>query len=240
MRTALHADYADFMARIELCTTQQQMTEAANKEVRSEETERALRKIYVPVAKHFGQQTYEAVSKLKPKKAKPENIEEDYWLTWVDKIIKGSFGKRITWITGTTKDEFIRIVDKIAGYGFQNGIGVPEIAKQIRYELNISERYRSERIARTEVISASNMSSQAGALATGVPLDKTWIAKIDDKTRESHIAVDGEVVDINELFSNGLLLPGDPNGEAEDTINCRCAVGYLSKSDSDYSWGRDF
>ena len=137
-------------------------------------------------------------------------------------------------------DGFIRIVDKIAGYGFQNGIGIPEIAKQIRYELNISERYRSERIARTEVISASNMSSQAGALATGVPLDKTWIAKIDDKTRESHIAVDGEVVDINELFSNGLLLPGDPNGEAEDTINCRCAVGYLSKSDSDYSWGRDF
>ena len=120
---------------------------------------------------------------------------------------------------------------------------MPEIAKQIRYELNISERYRAERIARTEVISASNMSSQAGALATGIPLDKTWIPLIDDKTRDSHrmqpVGVGGEVVDINELFSNGLLLPGDPNADAEEVINCRCAVGYLSKSDSDYSWGRE-
>jgi len=45
---------------------------------------------------------------------------------------------------------------------------------------------------------------------------------------------------MNETFSNGLEVPGDPNGESEEIINCRCTVGYISKEDSEYGqWGRN-
>lgn len=239
MRKALHTYYSDFFEAIKGAQSQAQMLEVANKMLKNDKIESAMVQIYVPISKHFGQQSYEEVKKQHPTKARPANIEEDYWVTWVNRNMKGNLGKRITWITGTTSSEFIRVVDKVAGYGFANGVGIPEIAKQIKYELNLSEQYRAVRIARTEVISASNLSSQAGALATGVALDKKWITYLDDKTRESHIAMNGETIDINETFSNGLEVPGDPSGDSEEVINCRCAVGYVSKADSDYSFGRN-
>lgn len=44
----------------------------------------------------------------------------------------------------------------------------------------------------------------------------------DGRTRESHAAIDGEIVTIGEQFSNGLEYPQDPMGDASETINCRC------------------
>lgn len=240
MRSALHSYYSEFFEQVSKCEDKKGMDEVARKFLKDDKIQSAFKQIYIPVGKYFGEQSYDSIRKRYPQKSRPENIEEDYWLSWFERNIKGKLGKRITWISNTTKDEFIRIVDKVAGYGFENGIGIPEIAKQLQYELGISEKYRAERIARTEVISASNLSTQAGAEATGIALDKEWISYIDDRTRESHIAINGEKVDMNETFSNGLEVPGDPNGESEEVINCRCTVGYISKEDSDYGqWGRN-
>jgi len=239
MRKALKKYNDDFIAQIKKCNSYQQMMDVAEHAIKSEEIENALKQIYVPVSKHFGQQTYEELKKQAGLKRRPPNVEQDYWFAWVDKVFRTQLGTRITWITGTTKDEFINVVQKIASKGFAEGQSVQDMAKLMQYELNITKDYRAIRIARTEVISASNMSSQAGAVATGIAMDKVWIAYIDDKTRESHIAINGEVVDMNDEFSNGLTVPGDPSGDAEEVINCRCAVGYQAKSDSEFDWGRN-
>lgn len=42
------------------------------------------------------------------------------------------------------------------------------------------------------------------------------------RTRESHRRVDGEIRELDEKFSNGLMFPGDPNGSAAEVVNCRC------------------
>ncbi len=62
----------------------------------------------------------------------------------------------------------------------------------------------------------------------GADVVKQWDATLDGLTRESHIAVDGEIRELDEPFSNGLMFPGDPAGGAAEVINCRCA--YLQRA----------
>jgi SPP1 gp7 family putative phage head morphogenesis protein len=237
---ALNSYTKQFIEEIKKCTTPAQMKAVADRPIRSEAIEKALKNIYATVGKQFGEQT---IRQLVPDQkainfGRTNPITTDYWFAWTEKLLKGKLGQRIEWITGTTKDVFISVVDRIAYAGFESGKGIPEIAREMMKDLNISQRYRAERIARTEVIGASNMSSQAGAEATGLDLEKEWISFIDSATRESHVALNGEKVAMDEPFSNGLDVPGDAGGEAEEVINCRCTVGYGVK-DSEYNWGRN-
>ena len=80
------------------------------------------------------------------------------------------------------------------------------------------------------MISAFNQSATLTATNYGsdVVAGQEWIATADSRTRESHVELDGEVVGINEPFSNGLDYPGDPAGDAAETINCRCTIGFLT------------
>jgi hypothetical protein len=54
-----------------------------------------------------------------------------------------------------------------------------ELAKQWG---NIST-YRAARIARSEIVNASNLGSLAGAAESGVPLLKVWLSTRDSRTR---------------------------------------------------------
>lgn len=81
---------------------------------------------------------------------------------------------------------------------------------------------RSLTIARTEVIGSSNGGQQIYYEEAGVK-KKEWITARDSEVRESHQAIDGETVDIDKNFSNGLDHPGG-DGPAEEVINCRCTI----------------
>ena len=68
-----------------------------------------------------------------------------------------------------------------------------------------------------------------------------WIAADDDRTRDSHAEVDGEIIPIGSKYSNGLEYPGDTNGPLEEWINCRCSnapfvvpYGYMAPSFSPF------
>ena len=50
-----------------------------------------------------------------------------------------------------------------------------------------------------------------------------WIAADDDRTRESHVEVDREIIRLGDEYSNGLKYPGDTDGPIEEWINCRCS-----------------
>lgn len=58
---------------------------------------------------------------------------------------------------------------------------------------------------------------------TGLKLKKRWICTFQN-SRDSHIALHGKVVGIDEEFDNGLLYPGDPNAPAGEVVNCRCRL----------------
>ena len=96
---------------------------------------------------------------------------------------------------------------------------------------------RAEMIARTESIGALNEGEYTSALASGVFVEKEWMTQGDDKVRESHAALDGVRIPIEDEFDNGLMFPGDQNGDAEEVINCRCTLLYHDSAGGTESGG---
>jgi len=95
---------------------------------------------------------------------------------------------------------------------------------------SIWESYRTERIARTETIRASNAGSRELFQEWGVQKHE-WLSTKDDRTRTydntdgkyDHLEADGQVVNIDEPFTvsgESLMFPGDPAGDPGNTINC--------------------
>lgn len=98
----------------------------------------------------------------------------------------------------------------------------PKVARPAQAKLDGWSRSRARTIARTEIVSASNATNLAVIEAEQVATHKEWLATTDDRTRDTHIAINGERRPINETFSNGLKYPGDGNGAPAEVINCRC------------------
>jgi hypothetical protein len=87
--------------------------------------------------------------------------------------------------------------------------------------------FQAERIARTEVIGASNTGSFEGAMETGVALGKEWMTSGLPNIRQSHLDYEAMgTVDMDYEYNTGLQYPGDPNGDPEEIINCRCVPTY--------------
>lgn len=89
-----------------------------------------------------------------------------------------------------------------------------------------------ERIARTEVIGASNFGSFRGMREAGAPF-KEWITNLDGLQRPTHDKANGAIVEIDQTFrvgDSGLMYPGDPGGSAEEVIHCRCNMAPAFKA----------
>lgn len=85
----------------------------------------------------------------------------------------------------------------------------------------------SIRIVRTEghrIQTTATMDAMTAAKDNGADVVKQWDSTLDGRTRSSHAAVDGEIRELNKPFSNGLDFPGDPDGQAAEVVNCRCAL----------------
>jgi len=108
-----------------------------------------------------------------------------------------------------------------------DGATVPQIKKEVERIFGYAEGFRNERIARTEPIGATNYGAYEAIKQSGLVARKEWIATVDERTRDTHAALDGETVGMDEAFSNGLKFPGDQDGPAEEVINCRCTIGHI-------------
>ena len=90
--------------------------------------------------------------------------------------------------------------------------------------------YRSEVIGRTEALRSAHQGSEEmyrQAIENG-DLDeklviRTWVTAKDERVRGSHSTLNGEQRGIGETW-NGLRFPGDPDGPAKETIQCRCVL----------------
>jgi hypothetical protein len=110
--------------------------------------------------------------------------------------------------------------------GISTGMSFAQVAQQLSAYTNIGFN-NAVRIARTEghrVQVQSAMDACYKAKDRGADIVKKWDATLDAKTRASHVMVDGEIKELDEKFSNGLMFPGDPSGRAAEVINCRCAL----------------
>ncbi|MBX4215693.1 hypothetical protein KW797_01970 [Candidatus Parcubacteria bacterium] len=88
--------------------------------------------------------------------------------------------------------------------------------------------YRTEMIARTVSMQSYNAGTTTLFENAGVE-EREWLATQDDRTRDDHLAADGQVMGINEPFVIGgfeMMYPGDDSLGAplDEIINCRCAT----------------
>ena len=136
-------------------------------------------------------------------------------------------GKRIVGIQQTTKNKIAEIIVR----GVSGGISQVTLKKMIQKEMQNSSKSRVKLIARQETMTALatgqfDMMKSAGAKT------KTWHHRPQKNPRDgshgpNHIALEGETVDIDAKFSNGLRFPKDPHdARPEEVINCRCYLTY--------------
>lgn len=120
--------------------------------------------------------------------------------------------------------------------GILQGKSIDHIADDLQSVVGM-QRKAAIRNARTAVTSAENGGRQASyehAAEMGIAVKKRWIATKDDRTRDSHAAMDGVEVAYNEEFETPLgstmLFPGDSSGKPADVYNCRCTVRTVEKN----------
>ena len=110
--------------------------------------------------------------------------------------------------------------------GIATGMSFQQVAKGLSDYTNIGFN-NAVRIARTEghrIQVQSGMDACYKAKDKGADVVKQWDSTLDKRTRPSHQKVDGEIKELDEPFSNGLMFPGDPDGGASEVVNCRCAL----------------
>lgn len=108
--------------------------------------------------------------------------------------------------------------------GIASSLSYADIARNIS-SVSKAPLSRSKTIARTEghrIQQTSSRDAQYAAKKKGADVLKQWDAALDGRTRDSHARVDGEIRELDEKFSNGLMFPGDPSGGAAEVVNCRC------------------
>jgi hypothetical protein len=133
-------------------------------------------------------------------------------------------------VAGFTSEEVERIVRVYTAEAIEEGWGVPELVQQLESRLTTLSRTRAERIARTEILRASNAGSRAGAVSTGLDLVKEWLSALGDRTRDSHAATNGQRRPLAEPYDVGgypALYPLDPSLPASESIACRCTETYV-------------
>lgn len=110
--------------------------------------------------------------------------------------------------------------------GILTGESMQKIAGRMQdvAEMDARAAMRNARTAVTGAENAGKLDSMRRAISLGVQLQKLWLATRDSRTRDSHVIMDGEQVDVEEKFSNGCMYPGDPDGAPAEVYNCRCAM----------------
>lgn len=83
-------------------------------------------------------------------------------------------------------------------------------------------------IAENEANAIGNYRQQMEAVKSGKKY-KTWLTMNDKKVRHTHQEIDSLRIPIFESFQVGdskMMFPKDSNGEAKETVNCRCVLEY--------------
>ncbi len=131
-------------------------------------------------------------------------------------------------------------INNIISDGYKSGKGINDIGSQLTRRFDQLSTWEARRIARTEVNTSHNVATRDTYKDLGVEYTQ-WIAASDDRTRDSHLEVDGEIIPIDGKYSNGLSYPGDMSGPIEEWINCRCSnapfvipYGYMAPSFSPF------
>jgi len=198
-------------------------------------TEEPIKKVFMRYYSMFGN-----IALMQRKHLLKEKSDEDtFFISMFEKymqdIVRTEAGSMITTITETSKKNALRKIREILADGEAEGLSVELIKEQIVKGLgkfirgNIEARARA--IAQTEMIKASNQAAWRAVDSTKLEIKKYWSSSHLPGVRDSHTKAEQDSISRgglskDEYHSNGLLYVGDPDGPAEEIINCRCTELY--------------
>ena len=119
--------------------------------------------------------------------------------------------------------------------GIVQGDPVDKIAERLQIVTKMDEN-AAIRNARTALIGAQNAGRKDAAdrvRASGIEMIDVWSCTYDDRTRDTHIALDGQERGKDGYFhtftGEKLEYPCDPNGAPAEVYNCRCRLNSFIK-----------
>lgn len=190
--------------------------------------------LYLTVGHDFAMSVWRSLGVKVTVLGQTKDRVETVWAHAVGHYIDTVGVERVQGITATTKQKIRAVLRE----GLDAGDTLAEVAEAITEAYGVMADYRAERIARTEVLTASNYGGQEAARATGIPLVKEWISTRDDRTRGQvatdefdHYGMDTQQRALNDPYDvsgEPMLCPGDSSlgASAGNIINCRCVEGY--------------
>lgn len=133
--------------------------------------------------------------------------------------------ERLKFWTDRTNEETARLLADEIAEGRRNGESLTELQKRIEAVFGFSDAVRSERIARTENVAATNSGHLNLYKSSGVVEMKRWLTSNDERVRDSHSGAQREgAIPVDADFTVGedhMQGPGLGHIAAE-VINCRC------------------
>ena len=164
------------------------------------------------------------------------SIEKQSWYKKVIAYIDAEVGEKVTTISETFKDDFLRTIKFETTAAQAESLGINVIAKNINAKMTELLGWQSLRIAQTEVLSAASVAQNESVKSVGVPYQKTWVAAMIN-TRHSHKAMHGTIAKNDGMFvlpdGSKMEYPRDARfgAPAGEIINCQCFVIYEPKRD---------
>lgn len=125
-------------------------------------------------------------------------------------------------------DTLIKDYRRVITNGIRDGLGVRDIARNLRAEMPDLQKARSETIARTETLMAMDhakeITEEPVRNALTGNLASVWITAGDERVRDSHAVLNATYVGSGETFDVGGYPAQAPRttGNASEDINCRC------------------
>ncbi len=120
--------------------------------------------------------------------------------------------------------------------GILQGDSIPHLADRLQLVTDMDRRaaIRNARTMHTAAESAGRQHTYERADEMGIEVKREWIATHDDRTRDAHRELDGQIVGLNEPFENSIgkiMYPADPEcDDPSNVYNCRCTTrAYLPK-----------
>jgi hypothetical protein len=180
--------------------------------------EQIIKQLYIDVGGSFAVHAYSQVMKGEPTK--------DQWREFMLEFFNLYAADKVVQINENT----VNIIRRLLAEGLEGELSLRQIARNIRTQWGTVTANRALTIARTETVGAANRGVLAAGNSISIPIKKLWIATPDDRTRDSHLEVDGQVVGRDESFIVGgspMESPGDQGAPPEEVINCRCSMAWV-------------
>jgi len=205
--------------------------------IHEEQIQKMFIEVYTVIGLNYGSKVNKELEKIK----KANVLFNEELLKEILLFLRTEGTGKITSVHGTLIEEVIKAIKDQLG----ENATVIDLQNAIHNVVSKSQTYfkwQALRIARTETTTSSGLAAMKTAEASDLVLDKTWIAAIDNRTRNDHRGVNNDTVGFNEYFTmpSGVKMsfPGAMFNDkgavpANEVINCRCTIAFIPKRDSE-------